>query len=71
MTPIKSKIKQYPETIYIYKEQTFLVLPKINSAGIWHSKNSTTTELILCLKRFSLELLLQLFGEENLKEKRL
>lgn len=39
MTPIKSRVKQYPETIHIYKEQTFLVLPKINSAGIWHSKN--------------------------------
>lgn len=38
MTPIKSRIKQYPATIYIYKEQTFLVLPKSNTAGIWHSK---------------------------------
>lgn len=70
MTPIKSRIKQYPETIYIYKEQTFLVLPKINTVGIWHSKNSTTTEMILCLKRFSLALLLQSFYEEKKKKER-
>lgn len=68
MTPIKSRIKQYPETIYIYKEQTFLVLPKINTVGIWHSKNSTTTEMILCLKRFSLALLLQSFYEKKKKK---
>lgn len=47
MTPIKNRIKQYPEKIYIYKEQTFLVLPKISTVGIWHSKNSTTTRIIL------------------------
>jgi len=68
MTPIKSRIKQYPKTIYVYKEQTFLVLPKINSAGIWHSKNSTKTEMILHLKRFSSALLLQLFWKKK-KEK--